>query len=170
MLWDYAAVARQDVLISQSAITGGSFDEMIGDLLKQVNSRDPVSAYRNGEHTYYLLHDDSDLNFIVDRESPKLQEATDFLYRLHRTFLTNPNFRFWKDVPPDGIQNEFSDQIRDLLNATVDRLDQQTDQTQQQSLVEPLEKDLLLRIVDSERETEVPYLLILEVWSKSRFS
>jgi hypothetical protein len=169
MSWDYAAVARQDVILVQYALSGGNFDEMICDIFKQINTGNSVFAYRDGDQTYFVLHDECGLNFIVvGSESPPLTEATTFLNRLRQTFIINPNFRLWKDIPPYGLQNEFSDEIHTLLRAEVDRSTRQNVESQEK-VNEGFDDISLLRTVDRERENEVVNLRSVILWSKYRY-
>jgi hypothetical protein len=55
----------QDVIISQSAATGGNFDVVVADIFKNVNQPNPQLTFRNGEHTEFVLNDDADLNFVI---------------------------------------------------------------------------------------------------------
>jgi hypothetical protein len=117
MAYDYAAVARQYVILCQYAMTGGSFDVVLADILTRATATNPVFAYRDGSQTYSVLHDESGLNFIVVSSEGKLPDATAFLQRLRRTFLTTPSVREWRDSPAYGLQNEFSDQIHEMIVA-----------------------------------------------------
>jgi hypothetical protein len=87
------------------------------------------------------------------------------LNRLRQSFLTNPSFRLWKDVPLYGLQNEFSDHIHELLIASIDRLEPPSPETQE-IIHEPLDQDSLLRTVDRETENDVHRLLSPVLWSK----
>jgi hypothetical protein len=120
-------------------MTGGNFDVVLADILKRATPTNPIFAYRDGEQTYFVLHDENGLNFIVvGAHSPKLQDAATFLQRLRRTFLTSPSVREWREASAYGLQNEFSDQIHELIVTSNPPLITAKEE------IEPLEKDLLL--------------------------
>lgn len=117
-VFDYAAIACNDVILVQHAISGGNFDVTIGDMLKRQNPRDATYAFEKGQHKYFVLHEESGLNFIVVGSLATQQQfAFTFLQRVQQAFFLNYSRRAWKDVRPYGLQSEFSDNLKQLMTA-----------------------------------------------------
>lgn len=116
--FDYTAVAHNDVIMAQYAASGGNFDVTIGEMLKRQNPRDTNYAFEKNQHKYFVLHDDSGLNFIVVGSLATQQQfAFTFLQRVQQAFFLNYARRAWKDVRPYSLQGEFSDNLKQLMNA-----------------------------------------------------
>jgi hypothetical protein len=116
MVFDYAAVAREAVILSQYAITGGNYDLNAGDVLSQVGSETTPYQDPEANRTYYVLRGDGGLNFLVvcHSETP-IEDAYLFLSRLQTSFLSSSSARSWRSAAPYALQTEFSDQIRELM-------------------------------------------------------
>jgi hypothetical protein len=116
MTFDYAAVARESLILSQHAVTSGNYDLIAGDVLKRVGPQ--ASTYQDPEtdRTYYVLHGDDGLNFlVVCGPEISIDDAYLFLSRLQRSFLSRPCASSWRSASGYGLQNEFSEQIRELM-------------------------------------------------------
>lgn len=118
--FDFSAIARQNVIIVQYATRGGNFDVTIGEMLKRQTTRDSQFAFEKGSHKYFVLRDDSGLNFIVVGPiSTQQSVAFQFLQKVQRAFLINHPRKSWTDIPAYGMQNEFSDKLRQLMEAAA---------------------------------------------------
>jgi len=164
-MFDYGAIARQDVIIAQYAAAGGNFDVVVADILKQVSEKNAQLAYRDGSHTYFLLHDDTNLNIIIaGSPSAQTQDANELLSKIQRTFLTNPSVRTWREVPPYGLQNEFSDHIRDLMTSM-------NTQIERRSRPAPIEPELELMhthdsvLLETDEQTGTERVFRRGLWS-----
>ena len=116
--FDFAAIARQDVIICQYAAKGGNFDVIIGEMLKRQNIRDAQFAFEKAQHKYFVLHDESGLNFIVVGPLSTQQSAAfQFLQKVQRAFIMNSPRRSWDEIPPYGMQNEFSSKLNQLMES-----------------------------------------------------
>lgn len=163
-MFTYGAVARQDVIISQYAAIGGSFDVVVVDVLKKANQPSPQLAYRDGDHTYFVLHDDAGLNFvIVGASSTQAQDANPLLTKLQHSFLTNPATRSWREAPPYGLQNEFADAIREVMAAANDQIERQL-HPPPEPVLQPLDKRARL-LLEREEGDDSPGFLKSNFWT-----
>lgn len=118
MTLEYAAVARENIILAQYASASGNFDIEFSDIFKKMNKNEGQFACEKKNKKFFILHDASGLNFIVvgaiELDQPK---AFEFLKKLQRNFLIQ-HTRSWQNAEPFSLQNEFSPKIKSLLIET----------------------------------------------------
>lgn len=118
--FEYGAVARKDTILAQYAAASGNFDVMSADIFKRLSSKDVTFACEKDGHKFYIYHDeDSNLNFIISGTlSIQSQTAYTFLNQIRKLFFHKFNKNSWEQARPYGLQNEFSNVIKENMTNT----------------------------------------------------
>lgn len=115
MTFEYAAIARNDVILAQNAITSGNFDVILGGVLKQITTSDARFQSEKSQHKIFTERLESNLIFaVIGGTDLGASEAYSFLKRLQTSFLIQHG-RNWSTAQPFAFQNEFGPKIKLLL-------------------------------------------------------
>lgn len=115
MTFEYAAVARNDIILVQYACTSGNFDVILGGVLKQITTSDTRFQSEKAQHKIFTERLETNLIFsVIGGTDLGANEAYPFLKRLQTSFLIQHG-RNWSTAQPFAFQNEFGPKIKALL-------------------------------------------------------
>ncbi|KAH0788053.1 Synaptobrevin family protein [Histomonas meleagridis] len=118
MPFEYAAVARHDIILAQQACSSGNFDVLILGILKQLNPSDQRFQCEKSTHKIFIEQLDTGINFsVIGTQDITANDAFDFLRKLQTTFLMKHG-RNWSTASSFSFQSEFSPVIKSLLTET----------------------------------------------------